>query len=99
MDTKHIIVTKNSEEQEMYSEDKLRASLRSCGATNNQVDIIINQINAHIYNSITTNEIYKKAFSILKKFDRTFASKYSLKRALFGLWLTDYPFRLISALL
>lgn len=100
MNAKQIIVTKNSEEKEFYSEDKLRASLRSCGATNNQIDVIINQINAQIYNGITTNDIYKKAFSILKKFDRTFASRYSLKRALFELGPTGYPFeRLISALL
>lgn len=100
MDAKQIIVTKNSEEKEFFSEDKLRASLRSCGATNNQIDVIISQINAHIYNGITTNDIYKKAFSILKKFDRTFASRYSLKRALFELGPTGYPFeRLISALL
>lgn len=66
MNAKQIIVTKNSEEKEFYSEDKLRASLRSCGATKNQIDVIISQINAHIYNGITTNDIYKKAFSILK---------------------------------
>lgn len=100
MDRKQIIVTKNSEERELYSEEKLKASLHSCGATHRQIDIIINQINTNIYNGITTNDIYKKAFSILKKFDRSFASRYSLKRALFELGPTGYPFeRLIGALL
>ncbi|MEQ3676104.1 MAG: restriction endonuclease [Dokdonia sp.] len=100
MNKDQIIVTKNSEEKELYSEDKLRASLLSCGATSNQVDVIINQVNHQIYNGISTNEIYKKAFSILKKFDRAFASRYSLKRALFELGPTGYPFeRLIGALL
>jgi len=33
MNKDQIIVTKNSEEKEFYSEDKLRYSLRSCGAT------------------------------------------------------------------
>ena len=100
MNRKQILVIKNSEEREYYSVDKLRVSLRSCGATNNQVNVIINQVNSQIYNGITTNEIYKKAFSILKKLDRTFASRYSLKRAIFELGPTGYPFeRLISALL
>lgn len=95
-----IIVTKNTDEVEAYSEDKLRASLQSCGATKNQVDLIVNQIQPQIYNGISTNEIYKKAFSLLKKFDRAFASRYSLKRALFELGPTGYPFeRLIGALL
>lgn len=100
MNQNQIVVTKNSEEKENYSEEKLRASLHSCGATKNQIDIIINQINPQIYNGITTNEIYKKAFSILKKFDRSFASRYSLKLALFELGPTGYPFEhLIGALL
>jgi len=95
-----IIVTKNTEETEVFSEEKLKASLRSSGATNNQIDIVINQINPYIFDGITTNKIYKKAFSILKKFDRSFASRYSLKRSLFELGPTGYPFeRLISALL
>jgi hypothetical protein len=100
MNKDQIIVTKNSEEKEFYSEDKLRTSLRSCGATSNQVDVIINQINHQIYNGISTNEIYKRAFSILKKFNLAFASRYSLKRAIFELGPTGYPFeRLIGALL
>ncbi len=94
------IVAKNSEEKEFFSEEKLRASLHSCGATNKQADLIIKQLNPQIYNGISTDEIYKKAFLILKKIDRSFASRYSLKRALFALGPTGYPFeRLIGALL
>jgi len=100
MSNKQFIVIKNSEEKEFYSEDKLRASLRSCGATSDQVDVIITQLNNQIYNGISTNELYNKAFSLLKKLDRVFASRYSLKRALFELGPTGYPFeRLIGALL
>lgn len=95
-----IIVAKNSEEKEIFSEVKLRTSLRSCGATNKQADLIIKQLKPQVYNGISTNEIYKKAFLILKKIDRSFASRYSLKRALFALGPTGYPFeRLIGALL
>ncbi|PKV50558.1 restriction endonuclease [Aquimarina sp. MAR_2010_214] len=46
------------------------------------------------------NEIYKKAFALLKKHNRISASRYSLKRALFNLGPTGYPFeRLVGALL
>src|SRR5690606_16223185 len=49
---------------------------------------------------ISTDDIYKKAFAILKKMDSTFAAKYSLKRSLLELGPTGYPFeRLIGALL
>ena len=45
-------------------------------------------------------EIYKKAFAELKKLNKTTASRYSLKRAIFDLGPTGYPFeRLVAALL
>jgi hypothetical protein len=57
MNQNPIIVTKNTEETEVYSQEKLKASLRSCGATSNQIDIVINQINPYIYTGISTNKI------------------------------------------
>ena len=80
--------------------EKLKQSLLSCGATKNEVDSIINQIQSSIYDGISSNEIYKKAFSLLKKHNKISASRYSLKRAIFDLGPTGFPFeRLVAALL
>ncbi|MBZ0327983.1 MAG: restriction endonuclease [Altibacter sp.] len=100
MSKNEIFVVKNTEEAEPFSVQKLKQSLQSSGATNNEVDTIITQIQPSIYDGISSNEIYKKAFSILKKYNRISASRYSLKRAIFDLGPTGFPFeRLVSALL
>lgn len=79
---------------------KLKKSLRRSGASTTEIDKVIEVIEPQLYDGITSKEIYRKAFSTLKKNNRTCASKYSLKRALFELGPTGYPFeRLISALL
>ena len=95
-----ITVRKSSGELEQFSFHKLRKSLQRSGALDKEIDSIIESIQGEIYNEITSKEIYKKAFSLLKKFNRIYASKYSLKRAIFDLGPTGYPFeRLVSALL
>ena len=96
----NILVKKNTDEIEPFSIQKLRQSLQSCGATINEVETIINQMETSIYDGISSNEIYKKAFFLLKKYNKISASRYSLKRALFDLGPTGYPFeRLVGALL
>jgi hypothetical protein len=96
----HIFVKKNSNEIEPFSIQKLKRSLQSCGATKGEVENIIYHIQPYIYDGISSKEIHKKAFALLKKYDSTYASRYNLKRAIFDLGPTGYPFeRLISALL
>ena len=96
----NILVKKNTDEIEPFSIQKLRQSLQSCGATINEVETIINQMETAIYDGISSNKIYKKAFFLLKKYNKISASRYSLKRALFDLGPTGYPFeRLVGALL
>ncbi|WP_142786128.1 restriction endonuclease [Changchengzhania lutea] len=95
-----IFVKKSTEEIEPFLIQKLKQSLQSCGATKKEVDAIITQMQPSIYDGISSNEIYKKAFSILKKYNKISASRYSLKRAIFNLGPTGYPFeRLVGALL
>ncbi|MBK8501139.1 MAG: restriction endonuclease [Saprospiraceae bacterium] len=96
----NILIEKRSGEKERFSSVKLKLSLQRSGATDEQIDAIIKEIEPFLYNGITSKKIYKKAFSLLKGFNRTSASKYSLKKALFDLGPTGYPFeQLISALL
>jgi Holliday junction resolvase-like predicted endonuclease len=95
-----VFIIKKSGEKEAFSFSKLKKSLQRSGATSKNIDLIIETIKPQLYNGISSKEIYRKAFSTLKKSNRTCASKYSLKRALFELGPTGYPFeRLVSALL
>ncbi len=100
MKTEVLHVKKGTDEVEPFSLHKLKRSLRSCGATKEESETITHQIQQQIYDGISTKEIQKKAFALLKKYDRVYASKYNLKRAIFDLGPSGYPFeRLISALL
>lgn len=97
---KQIYIKKSNDEIELFSFEKLRQSLQSSGASKDVIETIINRIQPDIYDGMSSNAIYKKAFALLKKYNRISASRYSLKRAILDLGPTGYPFeRLIGALL
>lgn len=100
MTEKQVYIKKSNGETELFSFDKLKNSLQSAGATQNAVDIIVDKISVELYDGISSNTIYRKAFALLKKQNAISASRYSLKRAIFDLGPTGFPFeRLIGALL
>lgn len=100
MNIEKILVKKINDEKETFSIDKLKQSLESCGATKKQSNNIANTIKNLVYNNITTTEIHKIAFNLLKQENTIFASKYNLKRAIFDLGPTGYPFeKLVGTLL
>jgi len=100
MQNKEVFIKKNNVEYELFSFHKLENSLKKAGASKNEINKIIAALKPILYNGISSKEIYKKSFQLLKKSNRIFASKYSLKRAIFELGPTGYPFeKLIGALL
>jgi len=100
MENKEIYIKKFNGEIELFNVEKLKTSMRRSKATEEQINSIVKQILPSLYDGIPSKDIYKKAYSLLKKQNRISASKYSLKRAIFDLGPTGYPFeRLISALL
>lgn len=99
MDTP-IDIIKSSGEKVKFSLDKLRASLAKSGADNHTVSEIIENVQKELYDGISTKEIYNRAFALLKKKGGYLASKYKLKKAIYELGPTGYPFeRFISAIL
>lgn len=89
---KKTFITKASGERHAFSEDKLRMSLLRSGAPLNVVNIIIEAVISKLYDGITTAEIYRIAFSMLKKRGKGPAAKYKLKNALMELGPTGFPF-------
>jgi hypothetical protein len=97
---KKVYIKKRNNKIELFSFEKLRKSLQSTGASKNLVTSILTEIQLDVYDGILSSTIYKKAFALLKKYNRVSASRYSLKRAIFDLGPTGYPFeRLVGALL
>jgi len=95
-----ISIKKSNGEIEEFNVEKLKISLRKSKASEHEIELIVNEIESILYNGMSTKIIYQKAFSLLKKYNRISASKYSLKRAILDLGPTGFPFeRLVSSLL
>ncbi|SMG18609.1 ATP cone domain-containing protein [Arenibacter troitsensis] len=95
-----IEILKSSGERAKFSLDKLRKSLKHSGADHNLVEQIVGQVKDELYEGISTNEIYNRAYALLKKNKAIFASKYKLKKAIYELGPTGFPFeRFVAAIL
>jgi hypothetical protein len=65
-----------------YNPEKLKLSLLKSGASNQEVETILQTIEGEIYEGISTKQIYKMAFSLLKKASHSHAARYNLKEAI-----------------
>ena len=85
-----------------YNPSKLRQSLLKSGASNRQVETILKTIEEEIYEGISTKQIYKMAFNLLKKICNSHAARYNLKEAIrllgpAGFFFEKYIARLFAA--
>lgn len=87
-----VLITKADGSQEAFKVEKLRRSLRRAGAQPAEVNEIVSDVSAILYDGITTQEIYRHAFALLRESEVVAATRYSLRRALFGLGPTGFPF-------
>lgn len=95
-----IEVIKHSGQRAKFSLEKLKNSLRKSGADESLVNEISSRVRDELYQGISTKEIYNRAFALLKKGKSTYASKYKLKKAIYELGPTGFPFeKFIGALL
>ena len=100
MKTDTIDIIKSSGEKVRFSLDKLKASLKQVGTDHQTINQIVDKVRDELYQGISTKEIYNRAFSLLKKKKSYLASKYKLKKAIYELGPTGFPFeRFISAIL
>ncbi|MDE0536455.1 restriction endonuclease [Tenacibaculum sp. L6] len=87
-----ISIVKSSGEVVQFSLTKLKKSLKRTGADDEVVASILETVQDELYQGITTKEIYNRAFALLKKKKNVFASKYKLKKAIYELGPTGFPF-------
>src|SRR5690625_6236906 len=95
--TGSINVTKYSGETAPFDVEKLRQSLQRSGAKENVIDAVVKKALQSLYEGISTQEIYKRAFALLRKKERPAAARYNLKKALFQLGPTGSSFGLSLA--
>jgi hypothetical protein len=87
-----ITITKADGTKEFFKVEKLRRSLRRAGARPAEINDIIAEVDGTLFDGIRTQEIYRNAFALLRENQPTSAARYSLRRALFNLGPTGFPF-------
>lgn len=89
---KKILIKKASGEMEPFSQTKLRLSLERVHASAESIEKVIAHVEGGLKNGDETRDIYQKAFTLLKKYERSVASRYSLKRAIMQFGPSGHPF-------
>ena len=88
-----VLITKADGEQEIFDPQKLRASLVWAGATPEESNRIITRVQGDIREGVTTEDIYHHAFELLQHESApAVAARYSIKRAIFSLGPSGFPF-------
>lgn len=95
-----VVIRKASGEAELYDESKLKQSLRSAGAEEKLVEDVADDVREWLYDGVSTRKMYARAFSLLRRKNRLTALRYRLKKSIFELGPTGYPFeRLVGEII
>ncbi|MCB7480257.1 restriction endonuclease [Christiangramia sediminis] len=85
-------ILKSSGEKVFFSPTKLNNSLLRSGVNRKTANWVLKEISNELYPGITTKQIYNRAFSMLKKSGECYASRYSLKKAIYEMGPSGFPF-------
>jgi hypothetical protein len=75
-------IIKHSGHKVPFDKEKLKRSLKKSGASSDLIKESLAEIEKQMYDGITTKEIYKLAFEILKKASSGHAARYNIRLAL-----------------
>lgn len=97
---KNLKITNAAGERINFSFKKVANSLQKAGADEPMIKEILKKIEGELYEGITTREIHNRAFHLLKIKNEILASRYKLKRGIYELGPTGFPFeKFIAAVL
>jgi len=89
----HILITKADGEQEPFDPRKLDASLQRAGANEETRQYIRKRVERELVDGMRTEDIYDHAFEYLRQEAApAVAARYSIKRAIFALGPSGFPF-------
>ncbi len=92
MPNKDALIIKSTGEKELFDVRKLEASLARAGASKSIVDLIAGHVKKEVRDGMSTGEIYAHAFSLLRRYEKPIALKYSVRRAVMELGPSGFPF-------
>ena len=85
-------ITKADGTRESFDPHKLTRSLERSGVEREVAQSVLREIETELYDGITTQEIYRRAFARLRTHKRPAAARYSLKRAVLEFGPSGFPF-------
>lgn len=94
MPSRDIQILKASGEKEAFKKEKLIHSLKRSGADSTEVASVVQEMDEWMFDGVSSKDIYKKAFSLLKKKRLGAAARYRLKQAMMEMGPTGYPFEI-----
>jgi hypothetical protein len=96
----NVLITKRSGEKVPFNKEKLIASLEQSGAGEEDIRQIVAFVVSRMTEGMSTRRVYQMAYAMLRKKSQKAAGKYRLKKAIFELGPTGYPFeRFVAELL
>lgn len=91
--TEEILIKKTDGSLEPFNASKLENSLRRAGASELIIEEIVKKVTAKLTPNMPTKKIYREAFTLLRNKERhPIAARYSLKKAIFDLGPSGFPF-------
>lgn len=88
-----MYITKADGERELFDPAKLDISLTRAGAMNDARKEILAHVQTEIRDGASTEDIYRHAFELLRRIGSpAVAARYSIKRAVFALGPSGFPF-------
>jgi restriction endonuclease len=89
----HLLITKADGQLEAFDPAKLEHSLAHAGASSTMRARILGAVTQKLHPGIMTEEIYRHAFEMLREHEvAPVAARYSMKRAVFALGPSGFPF-------
>ncbi len=88
----NIEIVKKSGERVVFDSSKLKQSLERSGAGTKEIEDVIRQVRAKIFDGMSTRKVYQIAYSLLRKRSNKAAGRYRLKKAILELGPTGFPF-------
>lgn len=93
----NINITKASGQVVPFNRGKLKQSLLRSGANIELADEVVGEVMERIVEGMSTRQIYKIAFRLLRNVSRPAAARYKLKQAILELGPSGFPFELFVA--
>ena len=87
-----MLIAKADGTTEEFKPEKLVSSLRRAGAKEQVAELIAHDIEQELWDGMSTEEIYARAFERLRENRHGIAARYSLKRAVLDFGPSGFPF-------